>query len=560
MEDKKILTQQEIALVAKRELAKRILEKRKILADEVYFFENYVYIENKSGDVSERSILFEMFDEQKRALKEINENKLNIVIKARQLGMTWMAVAHSLHKSLKIQQYTTVILSQTEDYMQEAISRFEYIITRLPKTWLIKEYNKENLQDNTVYLYEKKSDEITIYHPTNEEGMRVTSSVKGLVSTPKAGRSITADLIIFDEWAYHENAEEVFAAAYPTINRPDDSGCFIGISTNKRGSFFENIITDCLDEGSMQFHMIFLSAFADTRRDERWYNATKAALPNTYQIEYPLTVTDALSAGILTAFPEFDPKVHVCDDFTIPEHWIKWGSCDNGYRDPFAWYKFAIDEDGTTYIYYEYTRDKLKDPIINYKDQAEKFMRDCTINITNQAKEEIDELHLGYETDGIEKYKLENLQYVVFGLDAFNRDSSRGTGKSLMDFYKSGGFNYSTARATTDRKLKKDAMHEYLRPYFDETKGKMTAKLQICKSCKFLIKYIPMLVVEEDNPNVVADNSKIDNCYDGAIYGILGSPRNNSKSLVKNESRLTKFKKEKMKFLGNRRKKNGIIN
>ena len=142
---RKFSTQQEIALVAKRELAKRILEKRKILADEVYFFENYVYIENKSGDVSERSILFKMFDEQKRALKEINENKLNIVIKARQLGMTWMAVAHSLHKSLKIQQYTTVILSQTEDYMQEAISRFEYIITRLPKTWLIKRVQQGKL-------------------------------------------------------------------------------------------------------------------------------------------------------------------------------------------------------------------------------------------------------------------------------------------------------------------------------------------------------------------------------------------------------------------------------
>ena len=97
-----------------------------------------------------------MFDEQKRALREINENKLNIIIKARQLGMTWMAVAHSLHKSLKIQQYTTVILSQTEDYMQEAINRFEYIITRLPK-WMIKEYNKENSQFNSMYLYEKKS-------------------------------------------------------------------------------------------------------------------------------------------------------------------------------------------------------------------------------------------------------------------------------------------------------------------------------------------------------------------------------------------------------------------
>lgn len=563
MEDKKILTQQEIALVAKRELAKRVLEKRKMLADEVYFFENYVYIENKSGDVSERSILFKMFDEQKRALKEINENKLNIVIKARQLGMTWMAVAHSLHKSIKIQQYTTVILSQTEDYMQEAINRFEYIITRLPKTWLIKEYNKENLQDNTVYLYEKKSDEITIHHPTNENGMRVTSSIKGLVSTPKAGRSITADLIIFDEWAYHENAEEVFAAAYPTINRPDDSGCFIGISTNKRGSFFENIIMDCLDEGKMQFHMIFLSAFADTRRDERWYNATKAALPNTYQIEYPLTVTDALSAGVLTAFPEFDPKVHVCEPFDIPEHWIKFAAVDSGLRDPFCWLKLAISEEGITYVYYEYTRDKLKDPQVYYSDQAEKFMRDCTIDVTEKVKEEIRDLHLGYETDGIQKYAKENLQYVIFGLDAFSTDTKNGTNKSLIDFYKRGGFDYPVARATANRKLSKSAVHEYLKPFNDEFKNKegvLKAKLQIFNTCKFLIKYIPQLVVDDTDPNIVAGNSKIDNVFDCLAYALIGSPRNNSKPIAKIENAVEKFKKQKIKLLGKKFKKNGILN
>ena len=176
------------------------------------------------------------------------------------------------------------------------------------------------------------------------------------------------------------------------------------------------------------------------------------------------------------------------------------------------------------------------------------------------SKEEIEDLHLGFETDEIEKYQLEKLQYVVFGLDAFNRDSSRGSGKSLMDFYKEGGFNYPTIKAITDRKLKKDAMHEYLRPYYDETKGKMTAKLQICSSCKFIIKYLPMLVVEEDNPNVVADNSKIDNCYDGIIYGILGSPKNNSQKIKEEDNKLVKFKKNKIKKLGKSRKIKGILN
>ena len=64
--------------------------------------------------------------------------------------------------------------------------------------------------------------------------------------------------LLFDEWARHDNAEAVFAAAYPTINRPG-SGKFIGLSTNERGSYFEEIVVDCLDENSMGFNMIIFS-------------------------------------------------------------------------------------------------------------------------------------------------------------------------------------------------------------------------------------------------------------------------------------------------------------
>lgn len=551
--NKPLSQEQVVAMLSRREI-----ERRKILRDEVYFFENYVYIENKDGAVNERSILFKMFPEQKRVLQEINENKLNIIIKARQLGMTWLAVGHGLKKTLEIPQYTVVILSQTEDYMQEAINRFEYIIQRLPK-WLIREYNKDTKQLDSIYLYEKLSDEIVIYHPTDENGTRIISTIKGLVSTEKAGRSITADLIIFDEWAYHESAEAVFQAAYPTINRPD-SGCFIGISTNKRGSYFEDIVKDCIDNGDMGFNLIFLNVFADPRRTREWYDQTKKTLKNTWMAEYPETIDQALSAGELTAFPEFSPKIHVCEPFPIPSHWTRWAAVDNGYRDSFAWYKGAIDEDGTTYIYYEYTRDRQKDPLVHYSDQARKFMSDCTIDITDEVKKEIDDLHLGYETENIRKYETEKLQYVIFGLDAFNKDASKGTGKSLLDFYKEGGFNYPTVRAVTDRKLRKDTWHEYLKPYEDEISGKTTAKLQIFSTCRYLIKYIPQLVVEDDNPNVVADNSKIDNVYDAGGYLLIGSPRNNPHRPKEEESIVVKYKKEKIKRLNKGKHRKGILN
>ena len=114
-------------------------------------------------------------------------------------------------------------------------------------------------------------------------------------------------------------------------------------------------------------------------------------------------------------------------------------------------------------------------------------MSDCTIDVTEQAKNEIDSMHMGFNTDGIEQYEFEKLQYVIFGLDAFSKDTKNGTGKSLMDIYKSAGFSYLTSRAVTDRKLGSDTIHEYLKPYDDGT-GKMTAKLQIFRTCKFFNK------------------------------------------------------------------------
>jgi len=553
---KKLTEEQIFAIMCKREL-----ERRHMMEDEVYFFENYIKIENKSGKTpDERSILFKLFPEQKRVLKEINENKLNIIIKARQLGMTWLAVGHGLHESLKIPQYTVIILSQTEDYMKEAIDRFEYNITRLPK-WLIREYNKETQSQGSMYLYEKTSDVITIYHPVKVDGTREQSSIKGLVSTEGAGRSITADLIIFDEWAYHAFAEDVFQAAYPTINRPD-SGTFIGISTNKRGSYFENIVLDCMDEGKMGFNLIFLNCFADIRRNQEWLERTKATLKNTWQIEYPVKLTDALSAGNLTAFGEFDPKIHVCEPFEIPKHWIKWSSTDNGLRDPFCWFKLAVDEDGTTYVYYEYTRDKNKDPIVYYKDQAEKFMQDCMIDVTDKYNDEINNLHLGFEVGTERHYEKENLQYSIFGLDAFSTDTAKGTNKSLLTFYHEGGFNYPEVKATTNRKLSKSIVNEYLKPYNDNEiiEGRPKAKLQIFSTCKFLIKYIPQLVVEDNNPNVVAGNPKIDNVYDALAYGLIGSPRNNAKVIKQPETQIEKYKHDKIRRMKKGKHKKGILN
>lgn len=557
MADKKLTPEQIRSILYTREL-----ERRKMMRDKVYFIENYVYIENKDGGANERSILFKLFPEQQRVLKEIDENKLNIIIKARQLGMTWLVIAYGLHGCLSVQQYTVAILSQTEEYMYAAINRVEYILMQLPK-WLMQEYKKETSTYKSMYLYEKKSDEIIIYHPAKEDGTRVISKINGYVSTERSGRSITADLILLDEWAFHDNAELVFAGIGPTINRPD-SGKLIGLSTNKRSSFFEGLVLDCIENNAeMGFHLIFLSVFADIRRTMEWYEQTKKTYKNTWRQEYPEKIEDALSAGDLTAFPEFSREIHVCEPFEIPKHWVRWSSCDNGMggtRDPYCWLKAAVSEDGTTYVYYEYSTEKGKGDTTYYSDQAAKFMEDCKIDITDEVKQEIESYHLGFETEGVEQYAYEKLQYVVFGLDAFNKDVAKGTGRSLMDIYKDAGFSYPAVRAVTDRKLGKDTIHEYLKPFDDPVTGKKTAKLQIFNNCKYLITNLPKLTVDENNPNVIAGNSAIDNQADALKYLLIGSPRNGTQKIEVEETNIAKFKKQKIKSLHSKKAKKGVIN
>ena len=67
--------------------------KRRALEDIVFYVETFVTIEDR--DEPEIYIPFKLWDGQKEALCTLDENKWNIVLKARQLGFTWLALAYA---------------------------------------------------------------------------------------------------------------------------------------------------------------------------------------------------------------------------------------------------------------------------------------------------------------------------------------------------------------------------------------------------------------------------------------------------------------------------------
>ena len=453
-----------------------------------YFIENFVYIEDR--DSPELAIKFTLWPKQAAALAKILINRLLILLKARQLGITWLVLAFATWKMLFNIGFAVVALSKREDDAKELARRVKFILRYLP-AWMIQEKAKAP-KGWTGPTWEATTLTVTIYKPDGEPSVFTSMS-----SGPDSGRSLTATLVILDEWAFQQWASDIWDAAYPTINRPT-GGQVIGLSTMKRATLFESIWKAAV-QGLNSFTHIFLPWNTDPRRTKEWYEQTKKDLPQSYMQEYPATAEEALSAGEGTSFPEFSREIHVCSTFKPPMHWKRWRANDPGYTDPFSFYWLTVDEDGIVYIYREYTRD-YSDPKITYSDQARAVIDYSTYLVLDNGKE---------------KEMQEAIGYTTTGQDAWNSHPLAQTGKTIIDFYREGGLT-GCIKAITDRKLRKATWHEYLKPVYSERLGKEIARVQIMDCCKKLIETLPELINDEKDPEKVADGP-IDHWYDGCL-------------------------------------------
>lgn len=278
-----------------------------------YFIEHYIYIEepdNKDNILQ----LFSLWDKQKEVLYSIKEHRLNIILKARQLGITWLVLAYSMHELLFNIGYLAIALSKTEEDAKELIRRLTTMLRQMGM--FIKEDTDENKNWQGL-KYRTTSLSIEILHNNK------SSMFKAFASSKSSGRSFTANLLILDEWAFQQFAREIWSSAYPTINRPT-GGKVIGVSTIDRGTLFEELFVE--DNG---FNKLFLPWYSDPRRTIEWYNSTKQDLGDNITQEYPATVEEALTIPGGAFFPEFKPYIHINEDANIDKNSI-WYALDYG--------------------------------------------------------------------------------------------------------------------------------------------------------------------------------------------------------------------------------------
>ena len=303
-----------------------------------YFVDTYGHIEDKDN---QDSIIqpFRMWDAQREALHSIADNKLNVILKARQLGFSWLVLHYAAWIMLTMEGRTVIGLSQKEDDAKELTRRLEVIFANMPA--LIREKSKCPAGWNGP-VYEKTALEIKITFPSG-----IQSKFTGMPSSPGAGRSWTANLIILDEWAFQPFAEEIYKSGFPTVNRPT-GGQVIGLSTIDRGSFFEEVFTN----PNNGFNKIFIPWYADPRRDDEWYEKTKQAMGDTITQEYPATVEEALTVPGGSFFPEVNERNHVTTE-ELKGNLARYVSLDYGL-DMLSVHWYQVNSVGEAQCYREY--------------------------------------------------------------------------------------------------------------------------------------------------------------------------------------------------------------
>jgi truncated hemoglobin YjbI len=210
---------------------------------------------------------------------------LNLVLKARQIGITWLGAGYGLWKLLTMPGTRMLVISINEDEAIKVVNRLYDMFMSLP----------EHLRFEAEILKPTRGARPTTLIELVFPDGRI-SSVVGLPSTRRAGHGETATLVLLDEFARHEFARESWKATFPTV---DNGGQSLIVSTangvsnaqTDEGNFFHHLWVNAETYG---IETQFLAWDLHPERDEGWYERNAKALPAHDRAEqFPRTPRDA---------------------------------------------------------------------------------------------------------------------------------------------------------------------------------------------------------------------------------------------------------------------------
>jgi len=229
----------------KKEILKEVIKSGK---DPVYFINNYAKISHPVRGL----IPFKTYDYQDDLIRDFNDYRFNIILKARQLGISTITAAYIVWMMLFHRDKNILIMATKFSTAANLVKKVKAIIRNVPP-WL---------QIAKVSIDNRASFEL-------DNG----SQIKASSTSFDAGRSEALSLLVVDEAAHVDGLDELWTGLYPTLST---GGRCISLSTpNGVGNWFHQTYIDA-EENKNDFHNIKLLWDVHPERDQAWFeNETK---------------------------------------------------------------------------------------------------------------------------------------------------------------------------------------------------------------------------------------------------------------------------------------------
>lgn len=207
----------------------------------VHFLRKYCVIQHPVRG----KINFNLYDFQEDTMNKFVSNRYSIVLKARQIGLSTLVAGYALWLMLFNTDQNILVIATKQDTAKNLVTKVRVMYQNLP-VWL----RTDCLEDNKLSL-------------AFDNG----SQIKAIASSPDAGRSEALSLLILDEGAFIDGAEEIWKSAYSTLAT---GGKGIILSTpNGMGNFFHKTWVDAKSANN-NFAPIFLDWKVHPERDQDW--------------------------------------------------------------------------------------------------------------------------------------------------------------------------------------------------------------------------------------------------------------------------------------------------
>ena len=264
-------------MVQRRGSPKERLEWLKCSRSFVYWLHEYGYVYDA---VAREWVRFRLWEAQRDLAGAFPDELLWVVLKARQLGMTWLVLGFLLWLMLFRPAATVLLFSKRDNEAVELLdTRLKGMYERLP-AW----QQCQQIEADSGHAFQLSNGSVAKAFPTT------------------GGRSYTATAVFVDEADFVGDLRKLLDAVKPTV---DAGGWLFLVSTvdkSQPGSSFKAIYRAAVG-GENGYRPVFLPWWAHPERGEAWYAQLRADylardghLDSLYQ-EYPATDSEALAGA-----------------------------------------------------------------------------------------------------------------------------------------------------------------------------------------------------------------------------------------------------------------------